>query len=72
MEPHQSEALLAWRVFQAIEKLGSLLFDRYDREFLDFDWEEEEVSISAVAQATTILEGEEGRGSPLASGRSEE
>ncbi len=74
MEPRHYEALLAWRIFQAIEKLGSLLFDRYEREFLDFDWEEEGVSVSAVGQAgaTTILEVEEGPGSPLASGRSEE
>lgn len=81
MEPDHSEALLAWRICQAIEKLSSLLFDRYEREFEDFDWEEEEAvlredffSASAVAptQATASLEVEDGPLSPLASGRSEE
>lgn len=41
MEPQGSEALLAWRIFQAIEKLSDLLFRRYEEEFQDFDLEEE-------------------------------
>ncbi|MGZ6202781.1 MAG: hypothetical protein ACXWMO_13060 [Syntrophales bacterium] len=77
MEPHRSEALLAWRIFQVIEKLSNLLFDRYEQEFQDFDLEEEEASLredffSAVAQATTSLELGDGPFSPLPSGRWEE
>ena len=41
MEPQGIEALLAWRIFQAIAKFSDLLFRRYEEEFQDFDLEEE-------------------------------
>jgi len=42
MEPQNREALRAWRIFRAIEKLSNLLFDRYHEEFQEFYLEEEE------------------------------
>jgi hypothetical protein len=42
MEPQDREALTAWRIFRAIEKLSNLLFDRYHEEFQEFYLEEEE------------------------------
>jgi hypothetical protein len=42
MEPQGREALTAWRIFRAIEKLSNLLFDRYHEEFQEFYSEEME------------------------------
>ena len=47
MKPQDvSEAKLAWMIWQALEKLNSLLWDRYEKDFLSFgsdkkDWDEE-------------------------------
>jgi len=46
MDP-QFEALLAWRISQALEKLSSLLFDRYERAFQGLDRQEEEARMKA-------------------------
>jgi hypothetical protein len=81
LEPHRIEALLAWRVFQALETLSRLLFERYEREFQDFDGTEEEAlrggdfaPVSKVAQTPgeTSLEAPSSPLSSLPSGRSEE
>lgn len=80
MEPHRIEALLAWRIFQALETLSSLLFERYEREFQDFDGEEEEaiggddfapVSDVAPTHGEPSLEVPNSPLSSLPSGRSE-
>ena len=50
MKPQDvSEAKLAWMIWQALEKLNSLLWDRYEKDFLSFgfhkkDWDEESTS----------------------------
>ena len=37
MKPQDvSEAKLAWMIWQALEKLNSLLWDRYEKDFLSF------------------------------------
>ncbi len=35
------EAKLAWVIWQALEKLNDLLWDRYEKDFLSFATEEE-------------------------------
>ena len=35
------DAKLAWMIWQALEKLNGLLWDRYEKEFLSFAMEEE-------------------------------
>ena len=43
MKSHDgAEIRLAWAIFEALEKLNSLLWDRYGEEFLDLHMEEEE------------------------------
>ena len=37
-----SEAKLAWMIWQALEKLNSLLWDHYEKDFLSFALQEEE------------------------------
>ena len=37
-----SEAKLAWMIWQALEKLNSLLWDHYEKDFLSFALQEDE------------------------------
>ena len=37
-----SEAKLAWMTWQALEKLNGLLYDRYEKDFLSFGFDNEE------------------------------
>jgi hypothetical protein len=37
MEGNISEAKLAWLLWQRLQELSDLLWNRYDQEFLDFD-----------------------------------
>lgn len=42
MKPQDvSEAKLAWRIWQALEKLNGLLWDHYEKDFLSFAIQEE-------------------------------
>jgi hypothetical protein len=41
MKPQDvSEAKLAWMIWQALEKLNGLLWDRYEKEFLNWAMDE--------------------------------
>jgi len=43
MKPQDvSEAKLAWMIWQALEKLNGLLWDRYEKDFLSFGFDNEE------------------------------
>jgi hypothetical protein len=43
MTPQKTyEAKLAWAIWQALEKLNSLLWDRYQKDFLSLAMEEED------------------------------
>ena len=43
MKPQDvSEAKLAWMIWQALEKLNSFLWDRYEKDFLSFGFENED------------------------------
>jgi len=43
MKPQNvSEAKLAWMIWQALEKLNSLLWDRYEKDFLSFGMDKED------------------------------
>ena len=43
MKPQDvSEAKLAWMIWQALEKLNSLLWDQYEKDFLSFALQEED------------------------------
>jgi len=37
-----SETKLAWMIWQALEKLNSLLWDRYEKDFLSFDFDKKD------------------------------
>ncbi len=40
MKPQDvSEAKLAWMIWQALEKLNGLLWDRYEKDFLSFGFD---------------------------------
>jgi hypothetical protein len=40
MKPQDvSEAKLAWMIWQALEKLNALLWDRYEKDFLSFGFD---------------------------------
>ena len=48
-----SEAQLAWRIWQMLEELNSLLWNRYEDQFLSFAMEEEEQDwLSTIGQET--------------------
>jgi len=43
MKPQNvSEAKLAWMIWQALEKLNSLLWDRYEKDFLSFGFDKKD------------------------------
>jgi hypothetical protein len=43
MKPQDvSEAKLAWMIWQALEKLNSLLWDHYEKDFLSFALQQED------------------------------
>ena len=42
-----SEAKLAWMIWQALEKLNSLLWDHYEKDFLSFALQEDEQECKA-------------------------
>jgi hypothetical protein len=43
MKPQDvSEAKLAWIIWQALEKLNSLLWDRYEKDFLSFGFDKKD------------------------------
>jgi len=42
------EARVAWSIFQRLEELSNLLWDRYEDEFLDFAMDQEEEGPAAI------------------------
>ena len=43
MKPQDvSEAKLAWMIWQALEKLNGLLWDRYEKDFLSFGFDKKD------------------------------
>jgi DNA polymerase IIIc chi subunit len=52
-----SEAKLAWMIWQALERLNSLLWDHYEKDFLSFTLQEEE-----QASKTTLSDMEPTQG----------
>lgn len=59
-----AEARLALSISQMLEELNSLLWDRYEDEFLDFAMDEEEEGPAALEQP---LEARHGSEEPLGS-----
>ena len=51
------EAKLAWAIWQALEKLNSLLWDRYQKDFLSLATENEEQHCHSTDSDTQPIDG---------------
>ena len=52
-----SEAKLAWMIWQALEKLNSLLWDHYEKDFLSFALQEEEQEYKTTLSHMEPIDG---------------
>jgi DNA polymerase IIIc chi subunit len=52
-----SEAKLAWMIWQALEKLNSLLWDHYEKDFLSFALQEEEQEYKTTLSDIEPIDG---------------
>ena len=52
-----SEAKLAWLIWQALEKLNSLLWDHYGKDFLSFALQEEEQQYKTTLSDLETIDG---------------
>jgi len=58
MKPQDvSEAKLAWMIWQALEKLNSLLWDRYEKNFLSFGFENEDRNEESTTSDMEQIDG---------------
>ena len=58
MKPQDlSEAKLAWMIWQALEKLNSLLWDHYQKDFLSFALQEEDQECKTTPSNIEEIDG---------------
>jgi hypothetical protein len=50
------EAKLAWMIWQALEKLNGLLWDRYEKDFLSFGFENEDRNEEPTTSGTEQID----------------
>ena len=51
------EAELAWMIWQALEKLNSLLWDRYEKDFLSFGFDKEDRNEESTTSDREQIDG---------------
>jgi len=57
------EAKLAWMIWQTLEKLNGLLWDRYEKDFLFFGFENEDRNEEPTTSGTEQIDGSSPEGS---------
>jgi len=58
MKPQDvSEAKLAWMIWQALEKLNSLLWDHYEKDFLSFALQQEDQERKSTTSDMEQIDG---------------
>jgi len=58
MKPQDvSETKLAWMIWQALEKLNNLLWDRYEKDFLSFDFDKKDLDQESTTSDMEPIDG---------------